>query len=78
MCGGMLEMLLCSHVGHVFRKNTPYKFPQGSEQTINYNTVRMAKVWIDEYEQLFFHTNTGATVMVQISLFPLFTLHFRK
>uniref|UniRef100_A0A8C2V454 Glycosyltransferase 2-like domain-containing protein n=1 Tax=Chinchilla lanigera TaxID=34839 RepID=A0A8C2V454_CHILA len=36
-CGGTLEIVTCSHVGHVFQKATPYTFPGGIGQIINKN-----------------------------------------
>lgn len=60
MCGGIIEYVPCSHVGHVFRTERPYGFPGKSAfSTITYNTVRMAKVWIDEYQSFYFGMNPG-------------------
>ena len=42
-CGGTLLIATCSHVGHVFRKATPYSFPGGTSQIINKNNRRLGK-----------------------------------
>mmetsp|Transcript_1135 Transcript_1135/g.4716 ORF Transcript_1135/g.4716 Transcript_1135/m.4716 type:complete len:683 (+) Transcript_1135:112-2160(+) len=54
MCGGAIEYVPCSHVGHVFRtpaywQGQVYKVP-GEE--ISRNKLRTAKVWMDEYSKL--------------------------
>lgn len=55
MCGGQLEIVPCSRVGHVFRKYTsPYKFPKGTEATLAKNFNRLAEVWMDEYKELYY------------------------
>lgn len=55
MCGGRLEVLPCSHVGHVFRKNTPYKFKtKDPQETIGYNLNRVAEVWMDKYKDVYY------------------------
>jgi hypothetical protein len=48
-CGGELLCAPCSHVGHVFRKRSPYSWPK-STNVIKKNSVRLAEVWLDEYK----------------------------
>ncbi|XP_037978209.2 polypeptide N-acetylgalactosaminyltransferase 35A [Plutella xylostella] len=50
MCGGSLEMIPCSRVGHVFRKRRPYGFGEKEDYMLK-NSMRMAHVWMDEYVQ---------------------------
>ncbi|XP_041365092.1 polypeptide N-acetylgalactosaminyltransferase 13-like [Gigantopelta aegis] len=53
MCGGRLEFLPCSRVGHIFRSSHPYTFP-GNEDTHGLNSARVADVWMDHYKELFY------------------------
>lgn len=43
MCGGTLEIVPCSHVGHIFRKRSPYKWRTGVN-VLKKNSVRLAEV----------------------------------
>lgn len=52
MCGGTIELIPCSRVGHVFRRRRPY----GSDDphdTMLKNSLRVAHVWMDEYKDYF-------------------------
>eukprot|EP00795_Rhopilema_esculentum_P014779 gene14779-5885_t len=51
MCGGGIEIIPCSRVGHVFREQAPYKSPDGST---DHNSIRVAEVWLDEYKDIFY------------------------
>ncbi|XP_054713215.1 polypeptide N-acetylgalactosaminyltransferase 11-like [Uloborus diversus] len=59
MCGGKLEIIPCSRVGHVFRRRRPYGSPDG-EDTLTYNSLRVAHVWMDEYIENFFKVRPDA------------------
>lgn len=52
-CGGTIETIPCSRVGHIFRDFHPYSFPDDRD-THGINTVRMALVWMDDYIELFY------------------------
>ncbi|RLU27396.1 hypothetical protein DMN91_001200 [Ooceraea biroi] len=60
MCGGTLEIATCSHVGHVFRKSTPYTFPGGTSKIVNHNNARLAEVWLDQWKYFYYNINPGA------------------
>lgn len=53
MCGGTLEIVPCSHVGHIFRKRSPYKWRSGVN-VLRRNSVRLAEVWLDEYKHYYY------------------------
>lgn len=52
-CGGLLETIPCSRVGHIFRNFHPYSFP-GSKDTHGINTARLVEVWMDDYKRFFY------------------------
>ena len=54
MCGGELVCAPCSHVGHIFRKRSPYNWQADQTAIVNRNAVRLAEVWLDEYKYFFY------------------------
>lgn len=65
MCGGSVEIHPCSHVGHVFRKNSPYTFPRagGVGGVLYHNLARVAALWLDEWGEFYFRNNREAALL---------------
>uniref|UniRef100_A0A674CVG2 Polypeptide N-acetylgalactosaminyltransferase n=1 Tax=Salmo trutta TaxID=8032 RepID=A0A674CVG2_SALTR len=63
-CGGQLEIIPCSVVGHVFRTKSPHTFPKGTE-VITRNQVRLAEVWMDDYKHIYYRRNSNAAKMAK-------------
>lgn len=68
MCGGTLEIATCSHVGHVFRKSTPYTFPGGTSKIVNHNNARLAEVWLDQWKYFYYNINPGSINAINLKL----------
>uniref|UniRef100_A0A673N9M4 Polypeptide N-acetylgalactosaminyltransferase n=1 Tax=Sinocyclocheilus rhinocerous TaxID=307959 RepID=A0A673N9M4_9TELE len=63
-CGGQLEIIPCSVVGHVFRTKSPHTFPKGTE-VITRNQVRLAEVWMDDYKLIYYRRSQSAAKMAK-------------
>ncbi|XP_027000358.1 polypeptide N-acetylgalactosaminyltransferase 6 [Tachysurus fulvidraco] len=63
-CGGQLEIIPCSVVGHVFRTKSPHTFPKGTEVIVR-NQVRLAEVWMDDFKQIYYRRNQNAARMAK-------------
>lgn len=62
LCGGSLEIIPCSVVGHIFRTKSPHSFPKGID-AIACNQVRLAEVWMDDYKKIFYNRNKKAAAI---------------
>jgi len=68
MCGAVLEIAPCSHVGHLFRKSSPYSFPGGVGDILHSNLARVALVWMDEWKNFYFKIHPGKRQELQVQL----------
>ncbi len=51
-CGGKIEYVPCSHVGHIFRPGHPYNMSgENAEDDVHgWNSMRLAETWMDDYK----------------------------
>lgn len=58
MCGGALEVLPCSRVGHLYRIST-YSFNGDQSEIKARNNFRLIEVWMDEFKDYIYTANPG-------------------
>lgn len=70
-CGGRVEIVPCSHVGHLFRRSSPYTFPGGVQRVLNGNVARAAMVWMDGWAAFYFRYQgvDGRTIAAMVRVF---------
>uniref|UniRef100_A0A914YR60 Polypeptide N-acetylgalactosaminyltransferase n=1 Tax=Panagrolaimus superbus TaxID=310955 RepID=A0A914YR60_9BILA len=61
MCGGSIEIIPCSHVGHIFRAGHPYNMTStlGEPDVHGFNSKRLADVWMDDYKRMYYRHRTN-------------------
>ncbi|XP_067668197.1 putative polypeptide N-acetylgalactosaminyltransferase 9 [Haliotis asinina] len=62
MCNGSVELLPCSHVGHIFHHNNRIHWP--TPGSVRRNAARVAEVWMDDYKKFFYETTGSDKVVV--------------
>ena len=60
MCGGEMEIVPCSKVGHIYKVRNVYTYPKGAVKTLLCNNKRVARAWLDQFEILYNFTLTNA------------------
>uniref|UniRef100_A0A8D0GAC8 Polypeptide N-acetylgalactosaminyltransferase n=1 Tax=Sphenodon punctatus TaxID=8508 RepID=A0A8D0GAC8_SPHPU len=58
LCGGSVEILPCSHVGHVYRTHTPHAL--SDEEAVVRNKIRIAETWLDSFKDIFYKHHMAA------------------
>lgn len=53
MCGGSLQLVQCSRIGHFFRIST-YSFGGNQGDIITRNSKRLAEVWMDDVKDFLY------------------------
>lgn len=53
-----MEIIPCSHVGHIFRDKSPYEWKKG-EDVLKKNLIRLSEVWLDDYAQYYYARSGG-------------------
>lgn len=48
-----MEIVPCSHIGHLFRAST-YSFVGDQFKIIAKNNIRVIEVWMDEYKNFYY------------------------
>ncbi|XP_064022967.1 polypeptide N-acetylgalactosaminyltransferase 15 isoform X1 [Pogoniulus pusillus] len=58
LCGGSVEVIPCSRVGHVYRSHLPPALPY--EEATTRNKIRIAETWLGSFKENFYRHDTVA------------------
>uniref|UniRef100_A0ABM5GP58 Polypeptide N-acetylgalactosaminyltransferase 15 n=1 Tax=Pogona vitticeps TaxID=103695 RepID=A0ABM5GP58_9SAUR len=64
LCGGSVEILPCSRVGHVYHAGMPDNFL--NEEAVERNKIRIAETWLDSFKYLFYKHNKKASLITKL------------
>ncbi|XP_017083080.1 putative polypeptide N-acetylgalactosaminyltransferase 13 [Drosophila eugracilis] len=67
LCGGQIEIVPCSRIGHIFRRRHAFDFPpqfdqelSSAQETYLHNSKIIAESWLDEYKNMFYALRPAA------------------
>ncbi|NXU52367.1 GLT15 acetylgalactosaminyltransferase, partial [Turnix velox] len=64
LCGGSVEIIPCSRVGHVYRSHSPSAFSY--EDAIVRNKIRIAETWLGAFKENFYKHDTDAFLISKV------------
>ncbi|NXI24504.1 GLT15 acetylgalactosaminyltransferase, partial [Sterrhoptilus dennistouni] len=64
LCGGSVEIIPCSRVGHVYRNHFPHAFSY--EEAIVRNKIRIAETWLGSFKENFYKQDTVAFLISKV------------
>ncbi|NXD35941.1 GLT15 acetylgalactosaminyltransferase, partial [Copsychus sechellarum] len=68
LCGGSVEIIPCSRVGHVYRNHFPPAFSY--EEAIVRNKIRIAETWLGSFKENFYKHDTVAFLISKVKTSP--------
>ncbi|NWR13295.1 GLT15 acetylgalactosaminyltransferase, partial [Emberiza fucata] len=68
LCGGSVEIIPCSRVGHVYRNHFPRAFSY--EEAIVRNKIRIAETWLGSFKENFYKHDTVAFLISKVKTSP--------
>ncbi|NXP01204.1 GLT15 acetylgalactosaminyltransferase, partial [Certhia brachydactyla] len=68
LCGGSVEVIPCSRVGHVYRNHFPRAFSY--EEAIVRNKIRIAETWLGSFKENFYKHDTVAFLISKVKTSP--------
>ncbi|NWT11802.1 GLT15 acetylgalactosaminyltransferase, partial [Vireo altiloquus] len=68
LCGGSVEVIPCSRVGHVYRNHFPRAFSY--EEAMVRNKIRIAETWLGPFKENFYKHDTVAFLISKVKTSP--------